>query len=73
MSVAEYVKREAAITKKMAEECKKLTSPGTGFLVMTFDFGPGGRMNYASNGTRADVIKMLREFLSLVERDGVGE
>ena len=40
----------------------------TGFLLMTFDFGENGRMNYISNGRRRDIISMLEEFLEKQRR-----
>jgi|WetSurMetagenome_2_1015567.scaffolds.fasta_scaffold56821_3 hypothetical protein len=40
---------------------------GVGCLVLTFDFGNGGRMGYASMGSRDDCIQALREFLSNFE------
>lgn len=40
---------------------------GMGCLVLTFDFGDGGRMGYASTGERGDCIRALREFLSNFE------
>lgn len=37
---------------------------GTGFLVMTFPFGEKpGRLDYISNGQRADVINIIKEWL----------
>jgi hypothetical protein len=35
--------------------------PGTGFVLLEFDFGPGGRLEYISNARRADLIKAISE------------
>jgi len=37
--------------------------PGTGFIVLAFDFGEGGRLEYISNARREDVLKTLLEFV----------
>jgi hypothetical protein len=36
---------------------------GYGFLLMVFDFGDEGMMNYLSNADREDVLNCLREFI----------
>jgi hypothetical protein len=36
---------------------------GYGFLLMVFDFGDSGMMNYLSNADREDVLECLREFI----------
>lgn len=41
--------------------------PNTGYVLLAFDFGPGGRLEYASNAHRRDVVKMLREFIQKTE------
>lgn len=43
--------------------------PTVGFILLTAEFGKieGGRVNYISNGERADMIAMLREYLARVE------
>lgn len=43
--------------------------PKVGFILLTAEFGKieGGRVNYISNGERADMIAMLREYLARVE------
>ena len=40
-----------------------------GFVLMVFPFGEGGRMNYLSNATRADVVRALREQLKYFEAE----
>jgi len=40
--------------------------PNTGFILMAFDFGPG-RLEYISNAERADVVKLMREFIDKTE------
>jgi hypothetical protein len=45
--------------------------PGIGFILLAFDFGPRkGRMEYVSNGQRADVIEAMREFIAKTESGG---
>lgn len=41
----------------------------TGFVLMVFDFGadPASRCNYISNGTRQDVIVLMKEMLARFE------
>lgn len=43
--------------------------PKVGFILLTAEFGKieDGRVNYISNGERADMIAMLREYLARVE------
>jgi hypothetical protein len=36
---------------------------GWGFIVMVFPFGSDGRINYISNADRADVVRVLYEFI----------
>jgi hypothetical protein len=36
--------------------------PGTGFIVLAFDM-MGGRLEYISNGDRADCIKLMQEWI----------
>jgi hypothetical protein len=50
-------------TAKVARQLKELLPPGQGFVLITFDFGPGGNLAYVSNGDRNDVIRALREWL----------
>lgn len=40
-----------------------------GFVLLTFEFGKmeGGRINYVSNGRRADIITALKEILGRFE------
>lgn len=43
--------------------------PKVGFILLTAEFGKieCGRVNYISNGERADMIAMLREYLARAE------
>jgi hypothetical protein len=36
---------------------------GWGFVVLAFPFGAGGRMNYISNAERADIVRVMYEFI----------
>lgn len=37
--------------------------PGTGFIVLAFDFGEGARLEYISNAKREDALKAMKEFI----------
>lgn len=43
--------------------------PKVGFILLAAEFGKidGGRVNYISNGERADMLAMLREYLARAE------
>jgi len=43
---------------------------GRGFALMLFDFGEGGFLSYTGNSDREDFIKVLRETLEILERQG---
>lgn len=36
---------------------------GIGFTLLLYQFGPGGWLNYISNGRREDVVKAMEEFI----------
>jgi len=38
--------------------------PGHGFAVFFFEFDEGGPIAYISNGERADVLRMMREWIA---------
>lgn len=46
-----------------------ILGPKIGFVLLTSEFGQieGGRVNYISNGTRDDMLAMMREYLARVE------
>lgn len=44
--------------------------PHTGFIVLAFDFGSGGKLEYVSNADRRDVVKVMREFIQRTEAGG---
>jgi hypothetical protein len=37
--------------------------PDTGFVILVFDFCPGGRIEYTSNANRQEVLKAMQEFI----------
>lgn len=43
--------------------------PNTGFVVLAFDFGPGGRLEYISNAKREEVIQLMIEFIEKTTKD----
>jgi hypothetical protein len=50
-------------TARVARKLTELLPPGQGFILLTFDFGPGGNLAYVSNANRDDAIRALREWL----------
>jgi hypothetical protein len=51
-------------TDRMQDAARAIAAhlpPDTGFVLLAFDFKPGGRMDYCSNGKREDVVHALRE------------
>lgn len=40
-----------------------------GFALFVFEFGKGGRLNYVSNARRADMIKVVEEWLEHARAD----
>lgn len=57
--------------KELGEAIGSRLPPNWGFTLLLFDFNNAddGKLFYTSNGEREDVIKMLREFISLAEKD----
>lgn len=53
--------------RKIAETIAPKLQPGTGFALLTFDFGEGGHTAYVSNAARTDIIKLLREMADSLE------
>lgn len=43
-----------------------------GWIVLTYPFGAGGRMNYISNSQRADVVRALYEFIEATKDSWAG-
>lgn len=70
---AQYRARMNRLAKQIDESLNGRRKPGKkpalGFILLTAEFGKidGGRVNYISNGERADMIAMLREYLARVE------
>lgn len=50
-------------TATVARKLKEMLPPGQGFILLTFDFGPGASLAYVSNADREDTIRALREWL----------
>ena len=48
----------------IGKRVRKLCPPDTGFTVFTFDFGEKGNMAYVSNCERADMIRLVEEWLA---------
>ena len=58
-----------AIDEAFNGKPKRNRKPKVGFILLTAEFGKidGGRVNYISNGERADMIAMMREYLARLE------
>lgn len=41
---------------------------GLGFALFLFDFGPNGRIAYASSAERADMVRTVKEWIAHEER-----
>jgi len=55
--------------QEVARTVAVMLPPNTGFIVLAFDFHPHlGRMEYVSNGQRADVVKAMKEFIDKTEQ-----
>lgn len=51
--------------QETARTIQTILPPHTGFVLLAFDFGPGGRMEYVSNARREHVLKAMIEFIEL--------
>jgi hypothetical protein len=47
----------------IARDVKSELPPGYGFFVLCFPFNAAGRVEYVSNGNRADVVQAMKEFI----------
>lgn len=58
--------------KDLGEAIGSRLPPNWGFTLLLFDFNNAddGKLFYTSNGDREDVIKMLREFIALIDTPG---
>ena len=54
---------QAARLRDICQAINERLPEKTGFLVMAFPIGREGRIRYASNGRREDVIAMMKEWL----------
>jgi hypothetical protein len=50
-------------TVRAGKALKSILSPDRGFILFTFNFGPGGNIAYISSAARPDAIRALREWL----------
>jgi hypothetical protein len=73
MDESQKVKETAENLRAIAKAITPMLPASHGFLLMTFEVGAPGRLNYLSNGERGDIVKMLREFIGKFERDSAGE
>ena len=54
--------------RAMAEQIDAGLPAGVGFTLFLFDFGPKGNVAYVSSAQRADVVKLVREWVEREER-----
>jgi hypothetical protein len=40
-----------------------------GFVILAFPFGALGRLNYVANARREDIVRVMREFITMTEAD----
>lgn len=52
---------------KVASAIDSALPDGFGFVLLVFNFGEGGYMNYISNSDRADVVRAMKEFVAKEE------
>lgn len=70
---AQYRARMNRLARQIDEGLNGRRKPGrpprVGFVLLTAEFGQidNGRVNYISNGSREDMIAMLREYLARLE------
>jgi hypothetical protein len=50
--------------QEVAQTVAVMLPPGTAFILLAFDFGGGGRMEYVSNASRPDVVRGMEEFIA---------
>ena len=50
-----------------AEMNDATTGPPIGFVLMLYDYGPGGFLAYTGSGNREDSIRLIREHLKMLE------
>jgi len=50
--------------RRMGKAIATCMPEGVGFCFFMFDLGPGGGTTYLSNAKRADMIKLLTDFLA---------
>jgi hypothetical protein len=56
----------------LARHVDKQLPYGWGFVVLAFPFGAGGRMNYVANANRADVVRVMYEFIEATKEQWAG-
>jgi hypothetical protein len=49
--------------QEIARTISIMLPPETGFALLCFDFQPGGKIEYVSNGSREDVVKAMSEWI----------
>jgi hypothetical protein len=63
-----YIATMRALGRAIDDELNGDVRPRkTGFVVLMFDFGDAGRLNYISNAERADMIAALHELIARLE------
>lgn len=61
------MKSNDLVMREMADYITATIGSRSGFCLLVFDFGEEGRMNYASNANRHDVVAAMKEFIAKME------
>lgn len=61
------------VGRKLAARINADLPPGIGFALLLYEFGEGERrwLSYIANGKREDMIKTMKEFISINEHGQV--
>lgn len=67
--------RQEQVSKRLQDIAKaiKFALPREhGFVLVTFEFGPGAILQYVSNGRREDIAQVMREFIATITDENYG-
>lgn len=62
-------KQTAEIARLLDASLKENAGERVGFVLMLFDFKADGWFTYSSNGSRADVVRLLKEAADKIGRE----
>lgn len=70
MNEGELINATNDIRERLQETARAVTTilpPHTGFILLAYDVGAGGRLEYVSNSNREDAVRAMREFITKSE------